>query len=213
MWEFRIHTNWPLISKAISFIQGGDFNFISEQNWIGEQLNRLQECGFAFSHCSCWLKLCLCSQFIWGLRVAASVFKDGWTVTFNKWDLFAIYMLYIWLRQHPYLATFSSGGQPLTLQKQTGCKQGCEILGCSSKCYFPWDDPLLMLYEKSTGQVNPLTPMSDQDRIFPYSINTTSSTQVKRKKENMNYGLLVDPVSNSPTLHHNKCMANSKENY
>ena len=70
-----------------------------------------------------------------------------------------------------------------------------------------------MLYEKSTGQVNPLTPMSDQDRIFPYSINTTSSTQVKRKKENMNYGLLVDPVSNSPTLHHNKCMANSKENY
>lgn len=93
MYEFRIHTNWPLISKAISFIQGGDFNFISEQNWIGEQFNRLQECGFAFCHCSCWLKLCLCSQFIWGLRVAASVFKDGWTVTFNKCDLFAIYML------------------------------------------------------------------------------------------------------------------------
>ena len=40
-----------------------------------------------------------------------------------------------------------------------------------------------MLYEKSTGQVNPLTPMSDQDRISPYNINTTSSTQVKRKKE------------------------------
>ena len=56
-----------------------------------------------------------------------------------------------------------------------------------------------MLYEKSTGQVNPLTPMSDQDRISSYNINTTSSTQVKRKKENMNYGLLVDPVSNSPT--------------
>ena len=70
-----------------------------------------------------------------------------------------------------------------------------------------------MLYEKSTGQVNPLTSMSDQDRISPNNINTTSSTQVKRKKENMNYGLLVDPVSNSPTLHHNKCMANSKENY
>ena len=56
-----------------------------------------------------------------------------------------------------------------------------------------------MLYEQLTGQVNPLTPMSDQDRIFPYSINTTSSTQVKRKNENMNYGLLVDPISNSPT--------------
>ena len=69
-----------------------------------------------------------------------------------------------------------------------------------------------MLYEKSTGQVNPLTPMSDQDRISPNNINTTSSTQVKRKKDNMNYGLLVDPVSNSPTLH-NKCMANNKENY
>ena len=41
--------------------------------------------------------------------------------------------------------------------------------------------------------------MSDQDRISPNNIDTTSSTQVKRKKENMNYGLLVDPVSNSPT--------------
>ena len=34
--------------------------------------------------------------------------------------------------------------------------------------------------------VNPLTPMSDQDRIFPYKINTISSRQVMRLKENMN---------------------------
>ena len=33
---------------------------------------------------------------------------------------------------------------------------------------------------------NPLTPMSDQDRISPYKINTISSRQVMRLKENMN---------------------------
>ena len=34
--------------------------------------------------------------------------------------------------------------------------------------------------------VNPLTPISDQDRISPYNINTISSRQVMRLKENMN---------------------------
>ena len=33
---------------------------------------------------------------------------------------------------------------------------------------------------------NPLTPMSDQDRIFPYNINTVSSRQVMRMKKNIN---------------------------
>ena len=32
-------------------------------------------------------------------------------------------------------------------------------------------------------QLDPLTPMSDQDRISPYNINTISSRQMMRKKE------------------------------
>ena len=34
--------------------------------------------------------------------------------------------------------------------------------------------------------LNPLTPMSDQDRISPYNINTISSGQVMRIKKNIN---------------------------
>ena len=33
---------------------------------------------------------------------------------------------------------------------------------------------------------NPLTPMSDQDRISPYNINTISSRQVMRINKNIN---------------------------
>ena len=48
---------------------------------------------------------------------------------------------------------------------------------------------------------NPLTPMSDQDRISPYNINTISSRQVTRIKRNINWQLLqsvVDPIPYSP---------------
>ena len=34
--------------------------------------------------------------------------------------------------------------------------------------------------------VNPLTPMSDQDRISPYNINTISFRQAMRIKQNIN---------------------------
>ena len=34
--------------------------------------------------------------------------------------------------------------------------------------------------------VNPLTLMSDQDRISPYNINTVSNRQVTRIKKNLN---------------------------
>ena len=37
--------------------------------------------------------------------------------------------------------------------------------------------------------VNPLPPMSDQDRNFPYNINTILSRQVMRIKKNINYGI------------------------
>ena len=35
-------------------------------------------------------------------------------------------------------------------------------------------------------ELNPLTPMSDQDRISPYNIHTISSRQVMRIKKNIN---------------------------
>ena len=36
-------------------------------------------------------------------------------------------------------------------------------------------------------RVNPLTPMSDQDKISPYNIHTISRRQVMRVKKNINY--------------------------
>ena len=38
--------------------------------------------------------------------------------------------------------------------------------------------------------VNPLTPMSDQDRISPYNINIISCRQVMRIKKNINQGII-----------------------
>ena len=44
---------------------------------------------------------------------------------------------------------------------------------------------------------NPLTPMSDQDRISPYNINTISIRQVMRMKKYKFEDFLVHPVPNS----------------
>ena len=46
---------------------------------------------------------------------------------------------------------------------------------------------------------NPLTLISDQDRISPYNINTVSTRQVTRKKL-------------SELTHGKKCMADNKDN-
>ena len=40
------------------------------------------------------------------------------------------------------------------------------------------------LNSKEKFFINPLTPVSDQDRISPYNINTMSSRQVTRIKKN-----------------------------
>ena len=45
---------------------------------------------------------------------------------------------------------------------------------------------------------NPLSPMSDQDRISPYNVITISSRQVMRIEKILIRGLLVDPLPNSP---------------
>ena len=46
--------------------------------------------------------------------------------------------------------------------------------------------------------VNPLTPMSDQDRISPYNINTISSRQMMRMNKKINQEIVIDPTPNSP---------------
>ena len=43
-----------------------------------------------------------------------------------------------------------------------------------------------MIDKEWHSAVNPLTPVSDQDRISPYNINTVSSRQVMRKQKNIN---------------------------
>ena len=57
-------------------------------------------------------------------------------------------------------------------------------------------DPLIQNHHY---QPNPLTPISDQDRISLYIIYTVTSRQVMRiEKNNINFGLLANPIPNSP---------------
>ena len=43
---------------------------------------------------------------------------------------------------------------------------------------------------KQLLQFDPLTPMSDQDRISPYSINTISTRQVIKIQKDINLGIV-----------------------
>ena len=49
---------------------------------------------------------------------------------------------------------------------------------------------MMMLQKLYIHIINSLTPISDQDRISPYNINTTSSRQVMRIEKNVNYGII-----------------------
>ena len=56
-------------------------------------------------------------------------------------------------------------------------------------------DPLIQNHHY---QLSPLTPISDQDRISLYIIYTVTSRQVMRiEKNNINFGLLANPIPNS----------------
>ena len=61
--------------------------------------------------------------------------------------------------------------------------------------------------------INFLTLVSDQERISPYEIKTVESRQEMRMKKLSINGLFVDPIPNSPNLHHRNCVADSKENH
>ena len=60
--------------------------------------------------------------------------------------------------------------------------------------------------------VNSLTPMSDQDRISPYNINTTPSEKWLLREMTIKKSL-ANPIPNSPNPNHKSCMIDSKENY
>ena len=55
-----------------------------------------------------------------------------------------------------------------------------------NKCY---REKKIYLVWKILDTINPLTPVSDQDRISPYYIYTISYRQVMRIKKTVNYGI------------------------
>ena len=46
------------------------------------------------------------------------------------------------------------------------------------------------LNEAIAEKINPLIPVSDEDRISSYYINTISTRIVVRKKKNINFGII-----------------------
>ena len=56
-----------------------------------------------------------------------------------------------------------------------------------------------MLWKEKSMVINPLTLVSDQDRISPYYIYKIPGRQVMRiKKKYQRMELLIDPIPNSP---------------
>ena len=51
-----------------------------------------------------------------------------------------------------------------------------------------------------TQRLNPLTPMSNQERTYPYNVNAISSRQVMEIRKNVTGGLLVDPTHIIPVV-------------
>ena len=60
---------------------------------------------------------------------------------------------------------------------------------------------------------NLLTPMSDQNRVSPYNINTILTRKVMRIYQNIKWQFLTDLIPSSPNSHHKNCVPDSKENY
>ena len=59
---------------------------------------------------------------------------------------------------------------------------------------------------------NPLTPMSDQDRISPYSINTISIRQVMRTRKNLSLRIFWWYSTKFSEVAPENCVADSEEN-
>ena len=92
---------------------------------------------------------------------------------------------------------------------------GCGRWGSSNLLFYKFNIPctlvmfltkfvslsiIIMFKNPSWDVINPLSPVSDQDRISSYYIYTKSCRQVMRIEKNINIimGLLIDPIPNSP---------------
>ena len=71
----------------------------------------------------------------------------------------------------------------------------------------------LIYYSCLSIQPNPSIPMSDQDGISPYNTNKIASRQEFGMQKNINYRIIVDPLSNSLSHHLESCMADSRESH
>ena len=60
---------------------------------------------------------------------------------------------------------------------------------------------------------NPLTPMSDQDRVSSYKSNIILTRKVTRIYQNIKWRILADLIPSSPNSHHKNCLPDNKENY
>ena len=77
------------------------------------------------------------------------------------------------------------------------CNLGLVLIGLrTTGLCSPFETPYVATRSYFSESISPLTCMSDQQRISPYSINTMSSRQVIRNKKNITRGLLVDPIPN-----------------
>ena len=99
-------------------------------------------------------------------------------------------------------------------------KMACSLLQVQNSFRVKFIDtnnnPTILLQKVLVSQdccFNPSTPMSDQDRISPYNINTISSRQAMRIKKILIWGLFVDQISNSLNQPFRNCTAVSMGKY
>ena len=89
--------------------------------------------------------------------------------------------------------------------------KGCRIFAASEKSILT-----NFLQRQGVGDklnyVNPLTHMSDQDRIYPHNINSISTRWVIRTKKIINLGIISWSNTKFSELTLQECMVDSKEN-
>ena len=64
-----------------------------------------------------------------------------------------------------------------------------QFLGNSTKADLTLTTTTFIKNITDTLYLSPFTPVSDQDKISPYNINTMSSRQVMRINKNINWGM------------------------
>ena len=87
-----------------------------------------------------------------------------------------------------------------------------QFLGNSTKADLTLTTTAFIKNITDTLYLSPFTPVSDQDKISPYNINTMSSRQVMRINKNINWGMHSWSNTKFSKLNHRNCAADSEEN-